>query len=55
MTRLPYGAGLCGAVYLLRARRLIEYPNPAVKPAEINLKQTFDNSYVQKALAKYRK
>ena len=29
--------------------------NPAVKPAEINLKQTFDNSYVQKALAKYRK
>ncbi|HSS69150.1 MAG TPA: ABC transporter substrate-binding protein [Casimicrobiaceae bacterium] len=29
--------------------------NPAVKPADINLKQTFDNSYVQKALAKYKK
>ena len=29
--------------------------NPAVKPAEIKLAQTFDNSYVQKALAKYRK
>ena len=29
--------------------------NPAIKPADINLKQTFDNSYVQKALAKYKK
>ncbi len=29
--------------------------NPAVKPAEIKLDQTFDNSYVQKALAKYKK
>ena len=29
--------------------------NPAIKPAEINLKQTFDNGYVQKALAKYKK
>lgn len=29
--------------------------NPAVKPAEIKLAQTYDNSYVQKALAKYRK
>jgi NitT/TauT family transport system substrate-binding protein len=29
--------------------------NPAVKPAEIKLAQTYDNSYVQKALAKYKK
>jgi sulfonate transport system substrate-binding protein len=29
--------------------------NPAVKPAEIKLDQTYDNSYVQKALAKYKK
>src|SRR5450432_3745292 len=29
--------------------------NPAVKPAEIKLGQTFDNSYAQKALAKYKK
>ena len=29
--------------------------NPAIKPAEIKLGQTFDNSYVQKALAKYKK
>jgi NitT/TauT family transport system substrate-binding protein len=29
--------------------------NPAIKPAEIKLAQTFDNSYVQKALAKYKK
>ena len=29
--------------------------NPAVKPAAINLTQTFDNSYVEKALAKYKK
>jgi len=29
--------------------------NPAVKPAEIKLGQTYDNSYVQKALAKYKK
>ena len=29
--------------------------NPAIKPAEIKLDQTYDNSYVQKALAKYRK
>jgi NitT/TauT family transport system substrate-binding protein len=29
--------------------------NPAIKPAEIKLAQTYDNSYVQKALAKYRK
>jgi len=29
--------------------------NPAIKPAEINLGQTYDNSYVEKALAKYRK
>ena len=29
--------------------------NPAVKPADIKLGQTFDNSYVQKALAKYKK
>ena len=29
--------------------------NPAVKPAEIKLAQTFDNSYVQKAVAKYKK
>jgi len=29
--------------------------NPAVKPVEIRLAQTYDNSYVQKALAKYRK
>jgi NitT/TauT family transport system substrate-binding protein len=29
--------------------------NPAVKPAAINLTQTFDNSYVEKALAKYNK
>src|SRR5450755_3832751 len=28
--------------------------NPAVKPAEIKLGQTFDNSYAQKALAKYK-
>jgi hypothetical protein len=26
-----------------------------VKPAEIKLGQTFDNSYAQKALAKYKK
>jgi sulfonate transport system substrate-binding protein len=29
--------------------------NPAIKPADIKLAQTFDNSYVQKALAKYKK
>jgi len=29
--------------------------NPAVKPAEIKLDQTYDNGYVQKALAKYKK
>ena len=29
--------------------------NTAIKPAEIKLGQTFDNSYVQKALAKYKK
>jgi NitT/TauT family transport system substrate-binding protein len=29
--------------------------NPAVKPSEIKLDQTYDNSYVQKALAKYKK
>jgi NitT/TauT family transport system substrate-binding protein len=29
--------------------------NPAVKPSAINLTQTFDNSYVEKALAKYNK
>ena len=29
--------------------------NPAIKPAEIKVAQTYDNSYVQKALAKYRK
>jgi len=29
--------------------------NPAIKPAEIKLGQTFDNSYAQKALAKYKK
>jgi NitT/TauT family transport system substrate-binding protein len=29
--------------------------NPALKPADINLAQTFDPSHVQKALAKYQK
>ena len=29
--------------------------NPAIKPGEIKLDQTYDNSYVQKALAKYKK
>jgi len=29
--------------------------NPAIKPADIKLAPTFDNSYVQKALAKYKK
>ena len=29
--------------------------NPAIKPAEIKLDQTYDNSFVQKALAKYKK
>ncbi len=29
--------------------------NPALKPAEVKLGQTFDNSYAQKALAKYNK
>jgi len=29
--------------------------NSAIKPSEIKLAQTFDNSYVQKALAKYKK
>ena len=29
--------------------------NPAVKPADIKLAQTFDNSYAQKALAKYKR
>jgi NitT/TauT family transport system substrate-binding protein len=29
--------------------------NPAVKPAEIKLAQTYDNSFAEKALAKYRK
>jgi NitT/TauT family transport system substrate-binding protein len=29
--------------------------NPAVKPSTIDLGQTYDNSYVEKALAKYRK
>jgi hypothetical protein len=28
--------------------------NPALKPAEINLAQTFDPIHVEKALAKYR-
>ncbi|HEX8012929.1 MAG TPA: ABC transporter substrate-binding protein [Casimicrobiaceae bacterium] len=29
--------------------------NPAIKPSEIKLAQTFDNSHVRKALAKYQK
>jgi len=29
--------------------------NPAVKPADINLAQTFDSSHVEKALAKYKR
>ena len=29
--------------------------NPALKPESINLAQTFDGSFVQKALAKYKK
>ena len=29
--------------------------NPAIKPGDIKLDQTYDNSYVQKALAKYKK
>jgi NitT/TauT family transport system substrate-binding protein len=29
--------------------------NPGIKPSEIKLGQTFDNSYAQKALAKYKK
>jgi sulfonate transport system substrate-binding protein len=29
--------------------------NPSIKPAEIKLGQTFDNSFTEKALAKYRK
>jgi NitT/TauT family transport system substrate-binding protein len=29
--------------------------NPAVKPTEIKLDETYDNTYVQKALAKYKK
>src|SRR5438876_4513357 len=29
--------------------------NPALKPADIKLAQTFDNSYAQKALAKYKR
>ena len=29
--------------------------NPAVKPSDIKLDQTYDNSYAQKALAKYKK
>ncbi|HXX84507.1 MAG TPA: ABC transporter substrate-binding protein [Casimicrobiaceae bacterium] len=29
--------------------------NPAIKPADIKLAPTFDNSYAQKALAKYKK
>ena len=29
--------------------------NPAIKPADIKLGQVFDNSYAQKALAKYKK
>jgi NitT/TauT family transport system substrate-binding protein len=29
--------------------------NPAVKPADIKLAQTYDNTYAQKALAKYRR
>jgi len=29
--------------------------NPDVKPASINLAQTYDNQYVEKALAKYKK
>jgi len=29
--------------------------NTAIKPAEIKLAQTFDNSYAQKALTKYKK
>jgi NitT/TauT family transport system substrate-binding protein len=29
--------------------------NPAMKPGEIKLDQTYDNSYAQKALAKYKK
>jgi NitT/TauT family transport system substrate-binding protein len=29
--------------------------NPAVKPDAIKLDETYDNSYVQKALAKYKK
>ena len=40
------------------ARNTLKYLaafNPAIKPADIKLGQTFDNSYVQKALAKYKK
>ena len=29
--------------------------NPAIKPAEIKLGPTFDNSYAQKAMAKYKR
>jgi NitT/TauT family transport system substrate-binding protein len=29
--------------------------NPALKPADVKLAQTFDNSYAQKALAKYKR
>jgi hypothetical protein len=29
--------------------------NPAIKPADIKLAQTFDNSYAKKALTKYKK
>ena len=29
--------------------------NPSIKPAEIKLGQTFDNSFAEKALAKYKK
>jgi NitT/TauT family transport system substrate-binding protein len=35
--------------------KFLEAFNPAIKPSEIKLAQTYDNSYTQKALAKYKK
>ncbi len=35
--------------------RVLAAFNPAVKPASINLTQTYDNQYVERALAKYKK
>jgi NitT/TauT family transport system substrate-binding protein len=47
--------GLFSEAGAQNTRKYLAAFNPAVKPADIKLAQTFDNSYAQKALAKYKK